>query len=352
MLDRGAEHIKLRQIDLSRNFFSGNNSVTESGHYPTNFLLGVSTPGNDIQFRRQMRSRLGEPITVAGNPPVKFASRGFAAENEAHRLPIFSLFVGRVFLNDIVGVGFLRSANVLAYVILYTGLLRSVGHPVASAFIALILSAVVLIMLCAAIKRILVGNKWGTAHSAPFWSWRHFTYFFTQDCFYAWCGAPLSVSAGTVLSNIILRRMGCRIGKRTIMTSPMQGSDWNAVSFGDDCIVAGFLQFHTLENMMLNVKQTHIQDGSAVNVGATVMGGAFIEPETTLLPLSMVLKEMRLPTAVYEGSPAELFCGVQDRAALITPLPQAGGHSMLSGEVATDSVSRHAGLTDPHDQRQ
>jgi len=207
-------------------------------------------------------------------------------------------------------------------------------------------------MLSAAIKRILVGNKWGTAHSAPFWSWRHFTYFFTQDCFYAWCRAPLSVSAGTVLSNSILRRMGCRIGKRTIMTSPMQGSDWNAVSFGDDCIVAGFLQFHTLENMMLNVKLTHIQDGSAVNVGATVMGGAVIEPETTLLPLSMVLKEMRLPTAVYEGSPAELFRGVQDRAALITPPPQAGGHSMLSGEAATDSVSRHAGLTVPYDQRQ
>jgi non-ribosomal peptide synthetase-like protein len=352
MLDYGVEHIKLRQIDFSRNFFSGNNSVTESGHYPTNFLLGVSTPGNDIQFRRQMRSRPGEPITVAGNPPVKFASRGFEAENEAYRLPVFSLFLGRVFLNDIVGVGLLRSATVLAYVILYTGLLRSLGHPVASAFIALMLSEVALIMLCAAIKRILVGNKWGTAHSAPFWSWRHFTYFFAQDCFYAWCRVPLSVSAGTVLCNIILRWMGCRIGKRTIVTSPMQGSDWNAVSFGDDCIVAGFLQFHTLENMMLNVKLTHIQDGSAVNVGATVMGGAVIEPETTLLPLSMVLKEMRLPTAVYEGSPAELFRGIQARAALITPPPQAGGHSMLSAEAATDSVIRHAELTVPYDQRQ
>ena len=37
----------------------------------------------------------------------------------------------------------------------------------------------------------------------------------------------------------------------------------------------------------------------------TVMGGAVIAPETTLLPLSMVLKEMHLPTATYEGSPAE-----------------------------------------------
>jgi carbonic anhydrase/acetyltransferase-like protein (isoleucine patch superfamily) len=86
----------------------------------------------------------------------------------------------------------------------------------------------------------------------------------------------------------------------------MQASDWNAVSFGNDCIIGGFLQYHTLENMMLKVKRTDIRDGSAVNFGATVMGGAVIDPETTLLPLSMVLKEMHLPTATYEGSPAEV----------------------------------------------
>ena len=31
-----------------------------------------------------------------------------------------------------------------------------------------------------------------------------------------------------------------------------------------------------------------------------------IEPETTLLPLSMVLKEMRLPPGIYWGSPTEM----------------------------------------------
>jgi len=99
--------------------------------------------------------------------------------------------------------------------------------------------------------------------------------------------------------------MGCQIGKRNIIASPMQASDWNAVSFGDDCMINGFLQFHTFEHMMLKVKLTNIREGSTVNFGATVMGGAVIEPETTLLPLSMVLKEMHLPTATYEGSPVE-----------------------------------------------
>jgi carbonic anhydrase/acetyltransferase-like protein (isoleucine patch superfamily) len=63
--------------------------------------------------------------------------------------------------------------------------------------------------------------------------------------------------------------------------------------------------FHTLENMMLKVKRTHIQDGCAVNTGATVMGGAVIERDTTLYPLSLVLKEMNLVTGAYEGSPAQ-----------------------------------------------
>ena len=312
MLDYGAEHIKLRQLDMPRNFFSGNNCVAESGHFPSNFLLGVSTLGNDILFRRQMQSRLGEPITVAGNPPVKFASAHFEVENEIHRLPSLSLFLARVFLNDIFSIGILPIANVLVYVILYTILLRLEGHLVVSAFIALMLTEVILVVSCVAIKKILVGKKWGSDHSTPFWSWRHFAYFFAQDCFFAWCRIPLGISAGTVLSNIILRGMGCQIGKRTIVTKPMQGSDWNAVSFGNDCMINGFLQFHTFEDMMLKVKLSNIQDGSAVNFGATIMGGAVIESETTLLPLSMVLKEMHLPTATYEGSPVEPVSGMVD----------------------------------------
>jgi non-ribosomal peptide synthetase-like protein len=347
MLDYGAEHLKLRQLDMPANFFSGNNCVAESGHFPSNFLLGVSTPGNDIQFRRQMQSRLGEPITVAGNPPVKFASANFEAENEAHKLPSLPLFLARVFLNDIFNSGILHIANVLVYVVLYTILLRLGGHPVVSAFIALILAEVILIVSCAATKKFLVGSKWGSAHSTPFWSWQHFTYFFAQDCFFAWCRIPLVILTGTVLSNIILRWMGCQIGKRTILTSPMQASDWNAVSFGNDCIIGGVLQFHTLENMMLKVKRTDIQDGSAVNFGATVMGGAVIEPETTLLPLSMVLKEMHLPTGTYWGSPTEPVSGVQHSSPLITQPRPGSGHSKLSGEAATDEESGPTRLTVP-----
>jgi non-ribosomal peptide synthetase-like protein len=305
MLDYGAEHFKLRQLDMPRNFFSGNNCVAEYGNFPSNFLLGVSTASNDIQFRRQMRSRLGEPITVAGNPPVKFASASFEAENETRRLPDFPLFLIRVLLFDFFGIGILPITEGLIFTILYICLLRLGGHQIASAAIAFLLTEGNLVLLCAAIKKSLVGSQWGADDSTPFWSWRHFAYFFAQDCFFVWCRGSLAFCAGTVLSNFILRWMGCQIGRRTIVTRPMQCSDWNAVSFGNDCVIDGFLQFHTFENMMLKVKRTHIQDGCAVAFGATVMGGAVIERDTTLLPLSLVLKEMNLPTATYEGSPAE-----------------------------------------------
>jgi carbonic anhydrase/acetyltransferase-like protein (isoleucine patch superfamily) len=66
--------------------------------------------------------------------------------------------------------------------------------------------------------------------------------------------------------------------------------------------------------MMLKVKRTHIQDGCTVAFGATVMGGSLIERDTTLLPLSLVLKEMTLSTAAYEGSPAEPVSGANLRS--------------------------------------
>jgi hypothetical protein len=252
-----------------------------------------------------MRSRLGEPITVAGNPAVKFASASFEAANKTQRRPNFPLFLTRIFLFDFFTIGILPITEGLIFAILYICLLRAGVHPLAIAVIALLFTEVSLVLICVAIKKCLVGSKWGADDSAPFWSWRHFAYFFVQDCFFVWCRGALWFCAGTILSNSILRWMGCQIGNRTILVQPMQCSDWNAVTFGNDCIVDGVLQLHSFENMVLKVKRTRVQDGCTVCFGATVMGGAVIERDTTLLPFSLVLKEMHLLTAIYEGSPVE-----------------------------------------------
>jgi hypothetical protein len=131
--------------------------------------------------------------------------------------------------------------------------------------------------------------------------------------------------------------MGCRIGRRTLLTAPLQAFDWNAVSVGDDCVVAGLLQLHSFENMTLKVKRTVIQNGSSVNFGAMVMGGAAIAPETTLLPLSLVLKEMQLPAATYEGSPAEPVGDARRSLPSMTEPRPGAGRSGLSREPARES---------------
>jgi len=303
-LDYGAGYLLLKRFGLENNFFAGNNSVSDAGQYPANFLLGVSTPANDLWFRRQLNSRPDEPVSVAGNPPIRFGNKEYR-EEETTMPPSFPLFLGRMLINDFIGIGLLPAAPVFVYALLFTALLRLDGNPVVSGLFALMLSEVVLVFGCVAVKKILVGSDWGADNSTAFWSWRHFGYFFSQDCFFAWCIIPLTFASGTVFSNIILRWMGCRIGDRTIIMSPMQASDWNAVSIGDDCIIAGFLQFHTFENMVLRVKKTDIQAGCVVNFGATVMGGAKTAPATTLLPLSLVLKDMHLSAATYQGSPTE-----------------------------------------------
>ena len=193
----------------------------------------------------------------------------------------------------------------IAYAIVYTGLLRMGGDVWWSALVSLFLTESCLVLACVSLKKLLVGDRWGVGHSAPFWSWRHFTYFFAQDCFFAWCRGPLRVLGGTLAANNILRWMGCRIGKRTLFVSPLQAFDWNAVHCGDDCLVGGLLQLHTFENLTLKVKKTTIGDGGVINTGATVMGGAVMEPGTTLLPLSLALKEMHLAAGIYGGSPVE-----------------------------------------------
>jgi hypothetical protein len=55
---------------------------------------------------------------VAGNPPVKFASASFEAENEAHRPPGFLLFLTRLFLFDFLGIGIVPITEGLIFTIL------------------------------------------------------------------------------------------------------------------------------------------------------------------------------------------------------------------------------------------
>jgi hypothetical protein len=217
-------------------------------------------------------------------------------------LPGMGLFLLRLCLFDLIRVGFLPTAEIVSYALVFVVLQLSGLTPVASAVLALVGAEALLLSLCVMTKAVLVG-PWGEDSTTPFRSVRHFTYFFSQDCFLAWCRNSIGLFAGTLLPNGFLRKMGCRLGRRTIITSPLQAFDWNAVDLGDDCVVDGLFQLHTFEGMTLKVKRSRIGDRCSLSQGACVMGGATIESGSTLAPLSLVLKDMQLPAARYEGSP-------------------------------------------------
>ena len=306
VLSYDARHLRLGQAEMPGDVLVGNNAVVEPGQFPGNFLVGVSSPVSDIRFRQQMRSRPAPPLTVAGNPPLVFATAGSGAGDAQTTLPSFGLFLVRVLLNDVLRVSVLPIAEVLVYTLLVIAMVSFGGQPLIAAVGALVLTEATLVALAVVMKQVLVGSRWGRDDTAPFWSLRHFCYFFAQDCFFVWCRRPLRAAAGTLLANPILRRMGCRIGRRSIISSPMQAFDFNAVSLGDDCTVSGILQLHSFEDMLLKVKRFHLGDGAAVNVGATIMGGAEIAAGSTIEPHGLVLKDMRLTAGVYRGSPVEL----------------------------------------------
>jgi hypothetical protein len=236
--------IKLRQLDLPHSSFR-QQLCAEYGHLPSNFLLGVSTPSATlISGARCSRGWVRRPSLRVIRPSGLQARKWMDMSGD---MSAFRFFL-RGSSERRLASGWFRSPPSF-FMVLYVALERSVGYPVAAAFAALVLAEIGVVVLCITVKKMMVGKKWGADHSTPFWSWRHFAYFFAQDCFFVWCREPLRFFAGTTAANSILRWMGCRIGERTIVTDPMQCCDWNAVSFGSDCYVAGFLQFPHLRRI-------------------------------------------------------------------------------------------------------
>ena len=74
------------------------------------------------------------------------------------------------------------------------------------------------------------------------------------------------------------------------------------------------------------------------------MGGAVLEGDTTLLPLSLVLKEMNILTGTYEGSPAERVSG-STLLSPVAPRRLGGGQPELPAEAPVEEENRFRGLT-------
>ena len=304
VLDEHGAFLLAQPVNMPAGFFASNNAMVEPGPIPGNLLLGVSTPLGPHLYRPQYNDRPDTKRVLAGNPPLEMGATN-PQSAPAHPAPSLGIFLARFILNDLGSVGIIPGITVF----LATGLLVSLNimgfSNVAAALITSIVVPLSLPLLALLVKLILVGNRWGRHNSAPFWSVRHFTYFLAQDCFFRLMIGFMSTVSGTALANPILRRFGCRIGQRTLIGLPLQMSDWHAVDIGDDCVINGQMQLHSFEDRVLTVSRTTIGNGSTINHGTMLMGGAHLEAGVTVDPQSLVLKAMSLEPGVHAGSPTQ-----------------------------------------------
>ena len=304
VLDEHGAFLLIQPIKMPAGFFGSNNAMVEPGPVPGNLLVGVSTPLGPHLYRPQYTDRPDTKRVLAGNPPLEIGAPD-PQSPPVHPAPSLGIFLARFLLNDLASVGIIPGITVF----LATGLLVSLNimgfSNVGAALITSVVVPLSLPLLALLVKLALVGNHWGRQSSAPFWSVRHFTYFLAQDCFFRLMTGFMSTVSGTALANPILRRFGCRIGPRTLIGLPLQMSDWHAVDIGDDCVINGQMQLHSFEDRVLTVSRTRIGNGSAINYGTMLMGGAHLEPGVTVNPQSLVLKAMNLEPGVHAGSPTQ-----------------------------------------------
>jgi serine acetyltransferase len=304
VLDEHGAFLLTQPVQMPAGFFASNNAMVEPGPIPGNLLLGVSTPLGPHLYRPQYNDRPDTKRVLAGNPPLEMGATD-PQSAPAHPVPSLGIFLARFLLNDLGSVGIIPGITVF----LATGLLVSLNvmgfSNVGAALITSIVVPLSMPLLALLVKLILVGNHWGRHNSAPFWSVRHFTYFLAQDCFFRLMTGFMSTVSGTALANPVLRRFGCRIGKRTLIGLPLQMSDWHAVDIGDDCVINGQMQLHSFEDRVLTVSRTRIGNGSAINYGTMLMGGAHLDSGVTVDPQSLVLKAMKLNAGVHAGSPTQ-----------------------------------------------
>jgi serine acetyltransferase len=304
VLDEHGAFLLTRPVQMPAGFFASNNAMVEPGPIPGNLLLGVSTPLGPHLYRPQYSDRPDTKRVLAGNPPLEMGATD-PQSAPAHPVPSLGIFLARFLLNDLGSVGIIPGITLF----LATGLLVSLNmmgfSNVGAALITSIVVPLSMPLLALLVKLTLVGNHWGRHNSAPFWSVRHFTYFLAQDCFFRLMTGFMSTVSGTALANPILRRFGCRIGQRTLIGLPLQMSDWHAVDIGDDCVINGQMQLHSFEDRVLTVSRTRIGNGSAINYGTMLMGGAHLDSGVTVDPQSLVLKAMKLNAGVHAGSPTQ-----------------------------------------------
>lgn len=112
---------------------------------------------------------------------------------------------------------------------------------------------------------------------------------------------------GTPFAAMLLRMMGCKIGKRCFIETDLF-SEFDLVDIGDDCALnaGAVIQNHLFEDRVMKSSHVEIQDHCTVGNMSIVIYDSVMEQGAKLAPMSLLLKGQTLPTGKeWHGIPVE-----------------------------------------------
>lgn len=181
------------------------------------------------------------------------------------------------------------------------------GEIVSVALIAPLHLVITLLMFAVFVtfKWLLVG-RW-TAGDRPYYTWFHFRWAGLMTA-YASMSQLMEQIVGTPMILMVMRSLGASVGKRVCFFG--HGFEYDLLHIGDNACVGSNCDVtaHTVENMVMKMEHVRFEAGASCLGGSVVMPGATMEPWSTLIEHSQVLKGETVPTGTtYGGLPAKLL---------------------------------------------
>ena len=119
--------------------------------------------------------------------------------------------------------------------------------------------------------------------------------------------ALLQGLSGTPLLGPMLRLFGTHVGRRTLVESTYL-TEFDLVRIGDDAVIeeGASLQTHLFEDRVMKMSTVSVEARASVGARSVVLYDAVIGRESSLGPLSLVMKGESLMTATrWAGIPAQ-----------------------------------------------
>jgi non-ribosomal peptide synthetase-like protein len=288
-------HVQIGRNRIGRRSFVGNNAILPIGrHLGADCLLGVlSAPPAAHETTPDGSEWLGSPSF-----PLPYRRKVECYDASVTYAPTPRLYAQRLLIDGIrifVPLAFASLGGIAFAAFLLWGLQSLSIAAVLLLTPAVAFAVAVGVALCVVLlKRIVMGRFEPVIK--PLW------------CTYVWwnevingafetVGAPtLAPLVGTPFFNWYLRRMGCRIGKRTYVGTTLF-SEFDLVEIGDYAALntGVVVQNHLFEDRIMKSSHIKISDECSIGNMAVILYDTRMERGSSVGPLSLVMKGETLP---------------------------------------------------------